>query len=1264
MLNLKPETLTELVAILKPFMRDTNDRSPIVTTALGNSCPVLTKINWVGNVDTFIPHLLLTLEEYGEVNPNKQALWALLEHIRSKVGVDVQRQIDKLRSQIDIHSQSVVTHRTIFLSDTNSLDVDEYRRTTQELIQEQFAEKWDVIARQDLSFEDLPSLEQCHEAADLCGIFISILGAYDGSFSEAENLSYVESEFQAAENNNKKKIICFMLTGELPAGITTHFLLEQTSLFLRQKKFREYIESEKAYLTVENVANLDDFRENLQAYLHECQHPKSRENDDHKIEKELDFLVKKSHLNYDRLPVLSHDFQELDGQLINHFLNQKLAQRVLRIKKILRFTQEEHLQILGMLDNKNRPTLGAFLCFAPQLLLTDKFAAVGLHMVVYQGERRGSSNASPDFIQDNLLNLFETGMRFLTVDSGLRRRGQIGTSERDELEIPEIALREALANALVHRDYEHPNSKDQPTRIEVYSNRVEITSFGGLPETISEIQLNQNPEEVIPFRRNHIIAEIFRIMQHAELNASGVSRMHEEAKKANIPPPEIVHKKNLPAVKVIFRRPINQTPPQNIPLSGVGEFVGRAEELEQLHANLQRSERVAISAIAGMGGVGKTELAIQYAQHHWEQGDYPGGVCWLRAREADLGTQIIQYAQGNLNISIPEGLDISTQVDYCWRNWPSGQTLVVLDDVNRYEQVKLARIPTERRFKVLITTRQRLGSPVVRLDLDVLSLEAALDLLKSLVGEKRIEAETETAQQLCQWLGYLPLVLELLGRYLAEEEDLSLEEIYEQLKLYSIEDKFLVEAPIDATAERGVAAAIDLTWQQFSSKPYIQELAFVLSLFAPSSIPWSLVESLYGQEKQECSQFIKQGRFALVKFNLVKRVDKEAYQMHPLIREFVLSKEEQFRGQVWKEKFCQLSVTFAKAIPQTPTQDILTQASEVIPHLAETATTWRNWLTDEDVVWPFVGLIRFYEGQAAYQQAEFWLKQCSLATRERWGDEHPDVAGSLNNLAELYRAMGRYEQAEPLYTKALEMRRQLLGNEHPDVAGSLNNLAELYRAMGRYEQAEPLYTKALEMRRQLLGDEHLDIAASINNLALLYNSMERYQEAEPLYTKALEMRRRLLGEEHPSVATSLNNLAGLYNLMEQYQKATPLYKKSIELYKKLLGEEHPSVATSLNNLALLYHSMRQYEEAETLYLKALKVRTNLLGENHPDLASSLNNLALLYFSQKHYTKAGSFFQKALRIAEQTLGSDHSNTIAIRGNLDRNIEFMKNGSNKD
>ncbi|MEH1789971.1 MAG: tetratricopeptide repeat protein [Nostoc sp.] len=230
------------------------------------------------------------------------------------------------------------------------------------------------------------------------------------------------------------------------------------------------------------------------------------------------------------------------------------------------------------------------------------------------------------------------------------------------------------------------------------------------------------------------------------------------------------------------------------------------------------------------------------------------------------------------------------------------------------------------------------------------------------------------------------------------------------------------EPSAEMTAQLGVVAAFELSWQELDNQA--QNLGCLLSIFALAPIPWDLVERCLPNQDSEDLEDVRDDY--LVNLSLLQRTGEETYELHQLIRKFLSDKlEELAEADELKRGYCQAMVAVAKDIPQTPILRDIAQATLAIPHLAETATVYQAWLSDEDLIWPFVGLARFYAGQGAYAQAFPWREQHLSAAKKRFGDEHPDVAASLNNLAGLYYSQGRYSDAEPLYIQASVLRYAL-----------------------------------------------------------------------------------------------------------------------------------------------------------------------------------------------------------------------------------------------
>jgi tetratricopeptide (TPR) repeat protein len=678
--------------------------------------------------------------------------------------------------------------------------------------------------------------------------------------------------------------------------------------------------------------------------------------------------------------------------------------------------------------------------------------------------------------------------------------------------------------------------------------------------------------------------------------------------------------------------------------------------------------------------LGKTELVTQYATQYQDHYD---GIIWFNARQRILAAEVFNLFTSKFGLEIPQTqgeklLTLQQQIAWCWLQYPETQkpVLIVVDDLTDLTQLQDVVSP-ETRFRVLITTRQQHLDPnyIQELPLEFLSPPIALELLQKQLGKnhQRVVNEPETATQICEFLGNLPLGIILVGSYLTTDLGLSLTQMLERLQKRKLAEAALQKRETINQTQLGIKAAFNLTWETLDTQT--QYLGAFLSLFSPQFILWDLVVWVIELEvENEEKQLIwtkeelttSKNRLYQVNFLQTEQESPEAYTIHNLVRLFLQEQlgEVGEKQPILERTFITPMIFFAKRLPDSPTSQDIENFKTFVVHEEDLGKRLIDEINEEtaaennlpvsmvadEIFWVFEGLGRFYQGEGLYQVAEFWSQQLVKVCQTLFTGDHPNVATSLNNLALLYNSQGKYSEAEPLYLDALEMRRRLFTGDHPNVATSLNNLALLYNSQGKYSEAEPLYLDALEMRRRLFTGDHPNVATSLNNLASLYDSQGRYSEAEPLYLDALEMRRRLFTGDHPNVATSLNNLAYLYNSQGKYSEAEPLYLEALEMTKRLFTGDHPDVATSLNNLASLYYNQGKYSEAEPLYLEALEMTKRLFTGDHPDVAQSLNNLASLYHYQGRYSEAEPLYFEALAMSERVLGTNHPTTITVRNNL--------------
>jgi len=706
--------------------------------------------------------------------------------------------------------------------------------------------------------------------------------------------------------------------------------------------------------------------------------------------------------------------------------------------------------------------------------------------------------------------------------------------------------------------------------------------------------------------------------------------------------------------------------PHNLPerTTTPDRFVGRANELKTL-AELLAPEGSRV-VLTGMGGVGKSELALQHAYDHLEH--YSGGVVRLDARQGlvAMASQVLSFVRGTFpGVNLPDDQSRSPieLLPLCWSQWPAGATplepvLLILDDQRgdaegyAAERQLLAGLPP--RFRRLITQREPAPTSAKAIDLTWLQREASLELLALQAGEggpERLKAESQAADGLCEEVGDLPLALVLLGARLAERPDLRPSQLLVELRAKGAEAKALQQAHPELGAQRGVVEALLISWEPLSLAA--KSLGVLLGVMAPAVIPWELVEAcrLPEQELEEGSAFGGQ-QSELWRAQLLERLGVGRYRLHPLVRQFIRLQSRELEEVVgrWRRQLAAVVAEICRErIPQTLTLAQVEALEPVLPHIRQVAEHCDGELSAEDLIVPFTGLARVAQHQAVFAEARQWYEQGLTECEERLGPKHPGTATALNNLAGLLQATNRLTQAEPLMVRVVEIFKMSYGKDHPAVATVLNNLAAFLQATNRLSEAEPLMRRALAIDEASYGKDHPNVATALNNLAGLLQATNRLVEAEPLMRRALAIDEASYGNDHPDVARDLNNLAQLLQATNRLSEAEPLMRRALAIDEASYGTDHPNVAIRLNNLAGLLQATNRLGEAEPLMRRALAIDEASYGTDHPNVAIRLNNLAGLLQATNRLGEAEPLMRRAFSILMASLGLDHPNTQTVGNN---------------
>ena len=595
----------------------------------------------------------------------------------------------------------------------------------------------------------------------------------------------------------------------------------------------------------------------------------------------------------------------------------------------------------------------------------------------------------------------------------------------------------------------------------------------------------------------------------------------ERNKPNSVPfPTSSVSKEILQELRVF---PGSLRPIWNIPYLRNDYFTGREEILAQLHTRFKANNTTALSqrhAMSGLGGIGKTQIAVQYAHQHRQ--DYQA-VLWARAESHKTLTSSFVEIATLLDLPQKDEQDQTLTVNAvkCWLQNNNGW-LLILDNADEPKVVR-GFLPTIFDGHILLTTRaQALGGLAQRIEVDTFTPElGALFLLRraTIIAaadglELAASEDRRIAMQISEELGGLPLALDQAGAYI-EETACSLSDY---LKSYRTRRTIMLNRRGNNAHDYppSVATTWSLSFEQVEQNSAAADLLRLCAFLAPDAISEEIIikgASYLGEHLQSVSEdegLLNEAIAALRAYSLIRRdAIEKTLSIHRLVQAVLRGAMTDNETKLWAER-------------------TVLAVSEACP--AVEFATWPQWERCLSHAQACADLVE--QGDLMFVEAARLLNDTGLYLRDR----------------------GQYTEAEPLLVHALLVDEKIWGPEHPELAIDLNNLALLYDNQGKYEQAKSLHLRALDIRERVLGHMHLATASSLNNLAGLYRQQGKDKQAELLFKDALDIRERMLGHMHPDTAMSLWWLARLKDDQELYQQAYLIFKQT-------LGEMHP---TTLN----------------------------------------------------------------------------------------------------
>ncbi|OQD80677.1 hypothetical protein PENANT_c033G02204, partial [Penicillium antarcticum] len=616
-------------------------------------------------------------------------------------------------------------------------------------------------------------------------------------------------------------------------------------------------------------------------------------------------------------------------------------------------------------------------------------------------------------------------------------------------------------------------------------------------------------------------------------------------------------------------------------------FLGRQKELEQLWQSLEpsKSELQKVAIIHGLGGMGKTQLAIRFARHH--KRDFTA-IFWLSGKDRATLVQSLSSVLPRLpgQCQIPDAIndEEAEQRARTVLRWlaleRNSRWLIIFDNIDQYSPDNSAVGQTydiQRFFpgadhgSILITSRletlTELGEsiPIHRLnheDAIQLLLRSSRLLANTAVGELGSNPGTLA---LASRLDGLPLAIVIAGSYIRKTGT----SVARYLQLYqeSWSNLQLQSKPGPQYKQGNILQTWLLSYHEIQKRDSnAAQLLLLLAHFNNQDIWYELIHS--GCNASDVPLWLYESAASFLAFSTTVRVliefsflelkqQEGSYTMHPVVQDWCLHipRTDKNPSSLQLKELALISVGYL--VPNVSERNYTELQRRLIPHA--NYVLGGDWLGDDTRVrGAFHGLGNLYKDQGKLDIAEEMYQRALAGKEKALGPDHTSTLDTVNKLGNLYSDQGKMKKAEKLYQRALVGRENALGPDHTSTLNTVNNLGNLYSNQGKLREAEEMYQRALVGKEKVLGPDHTSSLGIVNNLGLLYSDQGKLEKAEAMYQRALAGREKALGPDHTSTLNIVNNLGNLYSDQGKSKKAEEMYQRALAGYERALGADHTS----------------------------------------------------------------------------------------------------------